>query len=191
MVHSGRPVLTVITPSLNHGRFIGVAIASARLPAALPFEHLVIDAASTDETAAVLAGWPHLQVHVQPALDSHEALNHALALAQGEVIGFLNADDRYEPGALEHVLAYFSAHPEAEVLCGGLRVFTDDGAGEQDVARFLHCPPASMGLEMTFGNPGFNSWFFRRSLLQRLDGFRGDVPPDVEIGLSALPALSR
>ena len=165
-------MLTVVTPSLNHGRYIGAAIDSARPTGQYRFEHIVVDAASTDSTHAALAARPHLIVVVRPEFDSHEALNVALDMARGEVVGFLNADDRYEPGILDVVMAYFASHPEVMALCGGMHVFTDAGNEERDVARFQHLDGADMRLELTFGNPGFNSWFFRRSLLQELGGFR-------------------
>jgi glycosyltransferase involved in cell wall biosynthesis len=163
--------LTVITPSLNHGRFIGAAVDSAIPRADIPFEHLVIDGGSTDETMAVLAARPHLNVLVKPGLDSHEAMNHALEIARGEVIGFLNCDDRYDPGALDAVVDYFNANPSVEAVCGSVRHFIERGGHEQEVSRFSHAGPDHMRLRLTFGNPSFNSWFFRRSLLQRLGGF--------------------
>ncbi len=168
----GTLALTVITPSLNHGRLIGPAIDSACPRADIAFEHLVIDGGSTDETGAELARRPWLDVHVRPELDSHEAMNYALGLARGEIIGFLNADDRYDPGALDTVVDHFVAHPNTLVLCGGMRIFVVEDGVERDVAVFYHTAPAEMQLELTFGNPGFNSWFFRCALLRRLGPFR-------------------
>lgn len=165
-------MLTVLTPSLNHGRYIGAAIDSAKFSGRYLLEHIVVDAASNDGTHASLAERLHLTVLVRPDLDSHEALNLALTLAHGDIIGFLNADDRYEPGILDAVMTYFATHPETMVLCGGMRVFTETGEQEHDLALFQHLDGADMQLELTFGNPGFNSWFFRRSLLNELGGFR-------------------
>lgn len=165
-------MLTIVTPSLNHGRFIGAAIDSAMPTGQYCFEHIVIDAASRDNTHDELGARPHLTVVVRPELDSHEALNLALNMSRGEVIGFLNADDRYEPGILDAVMTHFASHPQVMALCGGMRVFTEEEGKEQDVARFQHLAGTNMRLELTFGNPGFNSWFFRRSLLRQLGGFR-------------------
>jgi glycosyltransferase involved in cell wall biosynthesis len=166
------PVLTIITPSLNHGRFIGVAVDSACPRTDIPFEHLVIDAASTDETAAVLAARPRLDVHLMPNLDSHEALNYALTKAKGEIIGFLNSDDRYEDGALDAVMAHFRRNADVQALCGTMRFFNDTDGVEREIGIFPHHKGDDFRLELTFGNPGFNSWFFRRQLLHRLNGFR-------------------
>ena len=166
------PALTILTPSLNHGGFIGAAVDSARPRADITYEHLVIDGGSSDETARALAERPHLQVHVRPELDSHEALNYGLNLARGDVVGFLNADDRYEPGALDAVMDLFASHPEVDAVCGGMRFFYEEDETEKELRLFLHQSGEEMALELTFGNPGFNSWFIRRTALQRLGGFR-------------------
>lgn len=164
--------LTVITASLNHGRFIGAALDSARPRPGITHEHIVIDGNSTDETAQVLASRSRLDAYVMPGLDSHEALNYALGIAHGEVIGMLNADDRYDDGALNDVVDFFAANPRVEAVCGGMRFFREEAGEEQETGRFLHTTGGNLRLELTFGNPGFNSWFFRASLLRRLGGFR-------------------
>jgi glycosyltransferase involved in cell wall biosynthesis len=167
-----RPALTILTPSLNHGRFIGAAVDSACPRQDISFEHLVIDGGSSDETAEVLAARPRLDVHVRPELDSHEALNFGLARARGEVVGFLNADDRYDAGALDAVMDIFATRPAVEAVCGGMRFFHEEAGVEKETRLFMHRTGEEMALELTFGNPGFNSWFFRRGLLGRLGGFR-------------------
>lgn len=48
-----------------------------------------------------------------------EGLNNGLAHAKGAIVGVLNADDLYIPGALNHVIAYFESHPEIDVLLAG------------------------------------------------------------------------
>ena len=166
------PTLTVITASLNHGRFIGEAMDSVRPRPDINFEHLVVDGGSTDETVQALTKRPHLAVHVMPGLDSHEALNYALRIARGEIIGVLNSDDRYDAGALNDVVDYFAANPLVQAICGGMRFFTEEDGVERETNRFLHATGDAMPLELTFGNPGFNSWFFRGTLLQGLGGFR-------------------
>ena len=170
------PDLTVLTPSLNHGRFIGQAVDSVRTRADIIFEHLVIDAASTDETSQVLAARPHIEVHLQPDLDSHEALNFGLARARGDIIGCINCDDHYEPGALDDVVDLFRANPDVEIVFGGIRFFFDVNGIEREIGQYFHQSGTNLRLELTFGNPGFNSWFFRRRLLERLGGFRPRFP---------------
>jgi glycosyltransferase involved in cell wall biosynthesis len=164
--------LTVVTPSLNYGRFVGRAIDSVGMQPGTDYQHIVVDGGSTDETLQVLSKRPGLSVHVQPGLDSHAAMNYALHLAQGDIVGFLNTDDFYEPSGVQAALAYFAEHPETQMLCGTMRVFHENNGAETLVSLFPHTDPANMALELTIGNPGFNSWFFRRSLLLQLQGFR-------------------
>ena len=164
--------LSFLTPSLNHGRFVGSAVDSAKPPADITSEHLIIDGGSSDETAQVLAERQHLRVYFKPGLDSHEALNLGLSLARGDVIGFLNADDRYETAALGAVMELFAANPGVQAVCGGMRFFSEECGAEKEIRTFSHMDGQDMALELTFGNPGFNSWFIRRDLLVQLGGFR-------------------
>lgn len=164
--------LSIITPSLNQGRYVAAAVDSVSLRDRTACEHIIIDGGSTDETLQVLAARPHLDVRVRPEFDSHQAINHGLDLAKGEIIGFLNTDDRYDPGALDAVVDFLATHPEVEAVCGGIRFFRDASDGEQEVSQFSHVPGPRMMLEMTFGAPGFNSWFIRAGLLKRLGGLR-------------------
>lgn len=180
-VCAAAPRLSIITPNLNHGAFLDDAIRSAGMPdGAVPgdsgIEHVVVDGGSTDRSHAVVARWPSVRLEVRPDLDSHAAMNHGLTLARGEFIGFLNADDRYEPGILPRVLAAFDAAPGAEAVCGGVRFFRDNGRcgpdGEVELARRGHLDGPAALLELTFGAPGFNSWFFRTAALRALGGLR-------------------
>jgi glycosyltransferase involved in cell wall biosynthesis len=52
---------SIITPSSKHGRFITVCIESVSAQSEVDFEHIAIDAGSTDETLKVLAKYPHLK----------------------------------------------------------------------------------------------------------------------------------
>jgi glycosyltransferase involved in cell wall biosynthesis len=164
--------LTILTASLNHGQYIGEAVDSVVLRDGIRREHFVIDGDSTDETHAELARRPGLDLRIRPGLDSHEALNHGLSLATGDIIGVLNSDDRYEPGILDEVIDFFTANPDVEAAASTMRFFTGRGPAEREVGRTAHVPARDMLLEITFGNPGFNSWFFRRRMLDRLGGFR-------------------
>src|SRR3954466_15542507 len=99
----GRPSISVITPCLNAHATIERALASVAEQGYEPLEHVVIDGGSTDGTLDLLAAHPGLVVRSGPDRGLSHAMNKGIELAQGEVVGWLNADDFYLPGALELV----------------------------------------------------------------------------------------
>ena len=96
---------TIITPSLNYGRFLGDCLESVAAQEGVSFEHLVIDGGSTDESAEVAARFPHARWSQEPDKGMSDAINKGFARAQGEWVMWLNADDRLKPGALAAMLA--------------------------------------------------------------------------------------
>ncbi len=80
---------------------IGQAVGSVIKQNYFPVEHIIVDGGSTDGTLDLLAQFPHLKVVSGPDNGMYDALNKGLKLAHGEIIGFLNTDDLYAPGALE------------------------------------------------------------------------------------------
>jgi len=98
------PRISVVTPSYNQGRFIGRTIESVLAQNYPDVEHIVVDGMSTDETAAVLARYPHLRVVREPDRGQAEAINKGFRRAAGDVLCYLNSDDTLLPGALHRVV---------------------------------------------------------------------------------------
>ena len=92
--------ISIITPSFNQGSFIETTILSVLEQGYPNFEHIIVDGGSTDDTLAMLARYPHLTVISEPDQGQAEAVNKGLRRASGEIIGWLNSDDTYYPGAL-------------------------------------------------------------------------------------------
>jgi glycosyltransferase involved in cell wall biosynthesis len=97
------PRISVVTSSLNQGRFIGRTVESVLAQEYPDLEHIVVDGMSTDETAGVLARYPHLRVVREPDCGQAEAINKGFRLATGDILCFLNSDDVLLPGALHRV----------------------------------------------------------------------------------------
>lgn len=101
-----RPTLSVIMPSFNCGEFLELALASVR---GLPNTQVVVqDGGSTDNTSTILAREcelnPRITIAMEPDDGQADALNKALARAQGRYIGWLNADDFYFADGIRSVL---------------------------------------------------------------------------------------
>jgi glycosyltransferase involved in cell wall biosynthesis len=103
---------SIIMPSLNQAAFLPQAVASV-LSQTGPFDVqlLVIDGGSSDGSVQFLRGLndPRLAWRSGPDRGQGDAVNKGLALATGDVIGWLNSDDRYAPGALAAVAEAFTA----------------------------------------------------------------------------------
>jgi glycosyltransferase involved in cell wall biosynthesis len=112
--------VSVITPSYNQGRFIERTIASVlsqRFPG--PLEYLVMDGGSTDNTVSILRQHAAaLQWVSEPDRGQAHAVNKGLARATGDIIGWLNSDDVYYPGAIAAACEAFDSHPNADLVYG-------------------------------------------------------------------------
>ena len=154
------PLISIVTPCLNRAGMIGQAIDSVLAQGYPRVEHIVIDGGSTDGTLDVLAGHPHLRVVSEPDGGIYDALNKGLALAGGELIGHLNSDDLYVPGAFAALAQAF--RPGLDAVCGGAEIVEGDR-----VVRRL--PNPGFGLaEALLGVPAINARFFSRPFLDRV-----------------------
>lgn len=134
---------SVITPSFNQAGFIRKTIESV-LEQEGDFEHIVIDGGSNDGTVDVLKEYAHVRWVSEPDRGQADALNKGLAMADGEIVAWINSDDFYAPGAFARARSFFAAHPEADILCGN-QVVVDQtdavvrrGPPKLDRARLLH-----------------------------------------------------
>jgi glycosyltransferase involved in cell wall biosynthesis len=110
------PLVSVITPSFNSGRFIEETITSVLEQDYPRIEHIVLDSGSTDETADVLAHYPSLRV-VRDAPPSHpDKVNEGLRLAPGEIIAWVNADDYLLPGAVTKAVETLNRLPDVGLV---------------------------------------------------------------------------
>ncbi len=119
-----RPRISIVTPSFNQGPFIREAVDSVRKQEYSNCEHIVIDGGSADTTVATLHelsktnGPTELRWSSEPDGGQANALNKGFALATGDIIGWLNSDDRYRANAFHKVAAIFDQHPEVDLVYG-------------------------------------------------------------------------
>jgi glycosyltransferase involved in cell wall biosynthesis len=120
------PNFTVITPSLNYGRFLGDCLQSVAGQTDVVVEHLLLDAGSTDDSAAVAARFPHASWTQEPDNGMSHAINKGFARAKGDWVIWLNADDRLKPGALLAMLRLLEKS-SADVVYGDFDFIDESG----------------------------------------------------------------
>lgn len=122
MSNSAFPLVSIITPSYNQGYFIQETINSVLQQDYRQIEHIVVDGGSTDQTLTILQSNAQADERLhfvsEPDRGQSHAINKALAMAKGEIVGWLNSDDTYLPGAISKAVQAFQAHPEWGMLHG-------------------------------------------------------------------------
>jgi glycosyltransferase involved in cell wall biosynthesis len=121
--------LSVITPSYNQAEFIETTIRSVLGQAWEPLEYLVMDGGSSDGTVEILERYrDRLQFVSERDGGQAAALNEGFRRTTGEIIGWINSDDCYAPGAFEAAMSYFERHPDVDWLYGRCPII--DRAGD-------------------------------------------------------------
>jgi glycosyltransferase involved in cell wall biosynthesis len=159
------PLVSIVTPSFNQAAFLEQTLLSVLEQDYPNIEYWVIDGGSTDNSVEIikqyasrLAGWVSEKDKGQA-----DGINKGLAKATGEIIGWLNSDDLYYPGAIAGAVEAFRLHPEASI------VFSDVESIDEHRTAFNLMRYGDWKLPelMTFhiiGQPGV---FMRRAVLEQ------------------------
>ena len=163
MAESKDPKISVVTPSFNQAAFIEENIQSVLSQGYPNVEHIIVDGGSTDGTLEILRRYPHLRWVSEPDRGQTHALNKGFHMASGEVIGWVNSDDTYCPGALSTAVERFR-NPSTMVVCGdGYEI--DRSGGVLRPMRSNRVSPERLirywKWDYEFCQPAF---FFRRSV---------------------------
>ena len=164
------PLVSIITPSYNQGRFIEGTLRSVRNQEHVPVEHIVLDAGSTDETHEILervSGTYELSWAVERDRGMYDAVNKGLARARGEIVAYLNTDDLYLPWTLATVVEAFRREPRAGFVYGDV-IKVDEGS---DLRTIVFAPPFRPAFVQRLGSLFQPAVFWRRSVLAALGSF--------------------
>jgi glycosyltransferase involved in cell wall biosynthesis len=161
------PLVTVVTPSYNQGRFIRATIESVLSQDYPHVEYIIMDGGSTDETAAVVKDYAGKLTFIsEPDRGQSHAINKGFRLARGTIVSWLNSDDVYLPGAIRKAVDGFTRNPVAGAVYGEGYLMDREG---RISCRFPHTEP-------------LNLWklvYLSDYILQQTVFFRRDVLDDV------------
>lgn len=172
--------VSALVVTFQHARYVGEAVRSALAQTFPPHEVVVVDDGSNDGTLDVVRGLADPRVHIvslpHRGLDSLAATYDAgLEACSGEVVAFLEGDDRWPPDKLEHQVPSFSA-PDVVLSHGlysvigangallhpGVRPGVDVPAGTYDARPLLLCASFIMAV----------TTMVRRTAVREAGGFR-------------------
>ena len=167
-------------PTLNQGAYLRSAIESViTQEGKLDVECIVVDGGSSDGTLGVLRSYGRaIRWLSEPDGGQSDALNKGLHMATGEVLGWLNSDDLYEPGALRSVVRALAIEPSADWVFGRVRIIDERGREIRKAVttyknwRMRRLRYRRLLVENSISQMGV---FWRRSAWERAGDFRTDL----------------
>lgn len=121
------PLVSIIIPCYNHGKYLTQAIESVLKQSHQNFEIIVIDDGSTDHTAEVCKSYSQVKYHKTNRLGLSAARNRGVFYANGDFFVFLDADDFLYPDALKINLNHFQNNKKAVFVSGAHDKVNDKG----------------------------------------------------------------
>jgi glycosyltransferase involved in cell wall biosynthesis len=194
-----RPRVSVVLPVFNGQDTLGRALASIRDQTLIEHETLVIANGCTDQSVAVAQDFASSDERVRleqlPRAGLVPALNHGLAIAQGEVIARLDADDAMMPARLEKQWEALQRNPSWSVVACGVRHEAQHEAAGEGMRRHVEWlnglrTPAEIRQARFIDAPvAHPSVAFRKQGIVGMGGYLdGDFPEDYDLWLRCLQA---
>jgi glycosyltransferase involved in cell wall biosynthesis len=123
-----QPMISVVTPSLNHGRFLRQTIETVAAQSFRNFEHIVVDGGSTDSTIGILKEFPHIRWISEP--DDHivEAYQKALVMARGQyIIQCCVSDGFLDPNWFRKCVQVLEKDSQVSLVWGFAQTMSEEG----------------------------------------------------------------
>ena len=160
------PSVSIVTPSLNHAKYIREAINSILGQNYQNLEYIIMDGGSTDGTLEVLKEYSDRIIWTsEPDEGLYDAVNKGWLRSRGEFIGFVNSDDALGPDAICTMVNYLKNHTEVPLVYGDC--YRIDQAGK--VLERVFAGSSDLETLLRFGNTIFTgAMLLRRSLLEEI-----------------------
>src|SRR5260221_9891758 len=132
------PLVSIVTPSYNQGKFIRETIESVLTQDYANIEYWVIDGGSTDETLGILQQYendPRFHWISEPDKGQSDAINKGWSRCRGEIVAWLCSDDVYVEHAIKLQVSYLVDHPEIGAVYGDVIYVDSEG-------KFISAPLA-------------------------------------------------
>lgn len=170
MENKSLPFVSIITPAYNAMPFLKTTIESVLSQEYPNLEHIVFDGGSKDNSVEILKSYSHLTWVSEKDRGQSHALNKGFAIAKGEIIGWLNADDTYTSGAINKAVSFLMNHPEFDMVGTDVNIID-----ENDIVTGKSIGEDTDAVDLLKRNVIKQpSLFMRRTVLDKLKGVNED-----------------
>ncbi|HTP66781.1 MAG TPA: glycosyltransferase, partial [Geobacteraceae bacterium] len=170
---SRHPRISIVTPSFNQGEYLEECIDSVLGQNYPNLEYIIMDGGSTDDSVRIIKKYEKHLAYWQSMPDGgqYRAINEGFGRSSGEIMAWLNSDDKYHAGALQIVAETFAGSPGIAWLMGRPTVWNDKGK-LAFVLDYLPLWSRENYLKGEIGPPHIQqeSTFWRRSLWDEAGG---------------------
>ena len=172
--HPALPRISIVTPSFNQGEFLEECIDSILSQNYPNLEYVIMDGGSTDNSVEIIRKYEKYLAYWQSGPDGgqYAAIDEGFRRTNGEVMGWLNSDDKLHHQALFKVASLFTGHPEVEWLTGRTNIWNKDGSVQFILCEYLPSFSREKYLNRDFMDPCIQqeTTFWRRALWNRAGG---------------------
>ncbi|MDH4027216.1 MAG: glycosyltransferase [Nitrospirota bacterium] len=169
------PRISIVTPSYNQGEFLKETIESVLNQNYPDLEYFIVDGGSTDNSIDIIREYEdHIDWWVSEKDDGQsDAIHKGFSRATGNLLGWLNSDDVYFPGALQRIGEAYAMKPGASIYSGGTAIGKKGNKG----IRKCSIPTAQIGIFSRYGiiGVGQQSSFFDADAYHHTGGIDHDI----------------
>jgi glycosyltransferase involved in cell wall biosynthesis len=158
--------ISIIIPSFNQGSFISRTIESILKQEHKNFEIIIIDGGSTDNTVDVVNSFSNeIDIFITEVDDGQsDAINKGISMSKGDIVGWINSDDTFSPGAFSKITNEFINTPNLGFIYGNINIIDQN----DNITGFLkgnvcYMPEVSWKLDLPIPQQGS---FWRRKLME-------------------------
>lgn len=173
---------SIITPNFNGDKFLEQTLKSviSQRDDGIEVEYIVVDGNSTDQSHAILQQYATdiSTLLIEEDTGPANAINKGFALATGDVIAWLNADDLYYPGTLRRVQQAMNRDPNAAICFGGCTIIDEQGhESRSTISRIkeMFYPLSSRFVFQCINYLSQPAVFFHRRALEQAGPLREDM----------------
>lgn len=180
-------LISIITVVHNTGYALSDCLSSVEIQTYPRIEHIIIDGGSTDETLAIARKYTKIAHLVsEPDEGVYDAMNKGIRLAQGDIVGILNADDYYTSSEVLTRVAEVFRDPAVDACYADLQYV--DSCNTDRIVRYWRSGAYSLKKFYWGWMPPHPTFFVRRFLYERFGLFNLElgVASDYELMLRFL-----